>query len=96
MASQREARARQNQIELTYSRPEIEVLDAQERAKRLEGNKLPDPYGVSQILRGVGALLDNRQAASVLAIDYQDQWVTMIYAKRWAYRGEKAGPRLPL
>jgi hypothetical protein len=71
-----------NQIELTYSRPEIEVLDAQERAKRLEVNKLPDPYGVSQVLRGVGALLDNRQAASVLAIDYQEQWVTILYEKR--------------
>ena len=71
-----------NQIELTYSRAEIEALDAQERAKRKEGNKMPDPYSVSQILRGVGTFLDNRQAPSVLGISYQDQWVTVLYETR--------------
>ena len=71
-----------NQIELTYSQAEIEALDAQERAKRKEANKTPDPYGVSQILRGVGTFLDNRQAASVLGISYQDEWVTMLYKTR--------------
>jgi hypothetical protein len=80
--SKRRSGQSRNQIELTYSQPEIEVLDAQERAKRLEGNKLPDPHGVSQILRGVGTLLDNRQAASVLAIGYHDQTVTVHYKKR--------------
>ena len=72
----------ENQIELTYSQAEIEALDAQERAKRQEGNKTPDPYGVGQILRGVGAFLDNRQAASVLGISYQDEWVTTLYKTR--------------
>lgn len=71
-----------NQIELTYSRQEIEAIDAQERAKRLDGNKLPDPYGVSQILRGVGTLLDKRQAAAVLAISYHDPLITLLYATR--------------
>ncbi len=68
-----------NQIELSYARAEIEGLDAQERAKREDGNKMPDPYGISQILRGVGTFLDNRQAATVLGISYQDQWVTVLY-----------------
>jgi hypothetical protein len=71
-----------NQIELTYSRAEIEALDTQERAKRKEENKMPDPHGVSQILRSVGTYLDNRQAASVLGIRYQDQWVTVLYTTR--------------
>jgi len=61
---------------------EIEALDAQEGAKRKEGNKTPDPYGVAQILRGVGTFLDNRQAASVLGISYQDEWITMLYKTR--------------
>ena len=71
-----------NQIELTYSQTEIEALDAQERGKRKEANKTPNPYGVSQILRGVGTVLDNRQVASVLGINYQDEWVTMLYKSR--------------
>ena len=71
-----------NQIELTYSRAEIEALDVQGRAKRQEGNKMPDLYGVAQILRGVGAFLDNRQAASVLGISHQDEWITMLYKSR--------------
>ncbi|HMF50483.1 MAG TPA: hypothetical protein VK603_17650 [Candidatus Saccharimonadales bacterium] len=71
-----------NQIDLTYSQAEIEALDAQERAKRQEGNKTPDPYGVGQILRGVGAFLDNRQVASVLGISHQDEWITMLYKIR--------------
>ncbi|MGH7876003.1 MAG: hypothetical protein ACREQO_27755 [Candidatus Binatia bacterium] len=71
-----------NQIELSYARTEIEALDAQERAKREDGNKMPDPYGISQILRGVGTFLDNREAASVLGISYQDQWVTVLYKTR--------------
>jgi len=74
------SRRKANQpIELSYSQTEIENLDAQERAKRAHSDKLPDPYGISQILRGVGAFLDYRQAASLLTISYLERWVTVLY-----------------
>jgi hypothetical protein len=66
-------------IELCYSHNEIEVFDAQERAKRADSKRLPDPYSISQILRGVGAYLDMRQASSLLEITFQDRWLTVLY-----------------
>jgi hypothetical protein len=66
-------------VELSYSQSEVENLDAQERAKRAHSDKLPDPYSISQILRGVGAFLDHRQAVSLLAINYSEQFVTVHY-----------------
>lgn len=66
-------------VELSYSQSEVENLDAQERAKRAHSDKLPDPYSISQILRGVGAFLDHRQAVSLLAISYSEQFVTVQY-----------------
>jgi len=74
------SRRKPNQpVELSYSHTEIEHLDAQERAKRAHSDKLPDPYSISQILRGVGAFLDHRQAVSLMTISYQDRWVTVVY-----------------
>lgn len=74
------SRRKANQpVELSYSQTEIENLDAQERAKRAHSDKLPDPYGISQILRGVGAFLDHRQAVSLATISYQDRWVTVLF-----------------
>jgi hypothetical protein len=66
-------------IALSYSRSEIDSLDSKERAKREQADKMPDPYSISQILRGVGTFLDNRHAASLLGISFQDQWVTVLY-----------------
>jgi hypothetical protein len=76
----RSSRQANQPIELSYSLPEIENLDAQERAKRAHSDKLPDPYSISQILRGVGAFLDHRQAVSLATIGYQDRWVTVVYS----------------
>jgi hypothetical protein len=73
------ARHERNQVKLSYSRAEIEALDALERAKRKEATRMPDPYAASQILRGVGTFLDNRHATAVLGITYRDQWVTVLY-----------------
>jgi hypothetical protein len=74
------SRRKANQpFELSYSQTEIENLDAQERAKRAHSDNLPDPYSISQILRGIGAFLDHRQAVSLITISYQDRWVTVVY-----------------
>lgn len=75
----RSGRRGNRSVEISYSQAEIESLDTQERAKRANSDKLPDPYGISQILRGVGAFLDYRQAQSLLSIRYLDRWVTVQY-----------------
>lgn len=74
------SRRKASPIELSYSQAEIENFGAQERAKRADSDKLPDPYSISQILRGVGAFLDQRKCVALLTINYQDRWVTVVYS----------------
>ncbi len=40
---------------------------------------MPDPYSISQILRGAGSYLDNREAARLSAISLRGKWVTVAY-----------------
>ena len=66
-----------NPVELSYSTTDIEILDMKERIKREQSTKLPDPYSVSQFLRGVGAFLDRQRAATLLGITFEDSWATV-------------------
>ncbi|HEY2922638.1 MAG TPA: hypothetical protein VGK77_26970 [Candidatus Binatia bacterium] len=67
------------QIDLRFSPEEIEKFDVRGRVKRQDPGKMPDPYSVSQILRGAGSYLDNRDATSLVGITLQDRWVTVSY-----------------
>jgi hypothetical protein len=40
---------------------------------------MPDPYSISQILRGAGNYLDNRDETSLVGITIKDRWVTVRY-----------------
>ena len=40
---------------------------------------MPDPYSVSQILRGAGSYLDNRDITKLLEISLKGKWVTVSY-----------------
>jgi hypothetical protein len=64
-------------VELSYSTTEIKYLDSKERVKREQSNKLPDPYSVSQIMRGVGAFLDRQNTASLLGITFENSRATV-------------------
>jgi hypothetical protein len=64
-------------VALSYSTTEIENLDSKERVRREQSNKLPDPYSVSQILRGVGAFLDGKFAATLLDITFEEGKATV-------------------
>lgn len=66
-------------IELSCSQSEIENLEAQEQAKRTDGDRQTDPYSLSQILRGVGTLLDARRARSLLEISFTEGRVAVLY-----------------
>ena len=67
------------QVDLRFSPEEIEKFDVRGRVKRKDAGKMPDPYSISQILRGAGAYLDNRDATNLMAITLKDKWVTVSY-----------------
>jgi hypothetical protein len=67
------------QIDLRFTPEEIEKFDVRGRVKRQDAGKMPDPYSISQILRGAGSYLDNRDATSLVGITLKDRWVTVNY-----------------
>lgn len=69
----------QNQIDLRFSPEEIEQFDLRGRVKRQDFNKMPDPYSISQILRGAGSYLDNRDVATLAGISLRRKWVSVSY-----------------
>jgi hypothetical protein len=69
----------QNQIDLRFSPAEIEQFDFGGRAKRRDSSRMPDPYSVSQILRGAGSYLDNRDIANLVGITLRGKWVSVSY-----------------
>ena len=69
----------QNQMDLRFSPDEIEQFDARGKVKRQDSSKMPDPYSISQILRGTGSYLDNRDVATLSAISLRGKWVTVTY-----------------
>jgi hypothetical protein len=69
----------QNQMGLRFSPDEIEQFDSRGKVKRQDSSKMPDPYSISQILRGAGSYLDNRDVATLSAISLRGKWVTVTY-----------------
>ena len=58
---------------------EIEQFDMRGKVKRADSNKMPDPYSISQILRGTGSYLDNRDVTTLVGISLNGKWVTVKY-----------------
>jgi len=67
------------EMNLRFSPDEIEQFDARGKVKRQDSSKMPDPYSISQILRGAGSYLDNRDVATLSAISLCGKWVTVTY-----------------
>jgi hypothetical protein len=67
------------QIDLRFSPEEIEKFDVRGRVKRQDADKMPDPYSISQILRGAGSYLDNRDVTNLVGITLKERWVTVSY-----------------
>jgi hypothetical protein len=70
----------QSRLELYFSEDEVEQFDTRGKIKRADSNKMPDPYSISQILRGTGSYLDNRDVTMLVAISLNGKWVTVKYA----------------
>ena len=66
-------------VTLRYTTSEIQQLDDEGRAKRTDSSKTPDPYSLSQVLRGAGAYLDNRHETKLVGVTVNDRWVTLRY-----------------
>ena len=66
-------------VTLRYTTNEIQQLDDEGRAKRTDSSKTPDPYSLSQVLRGAGAYLDNRHETALVGVTIKDRWVTLRY-----------------
>ena len=67
------------EVKLRYTTNEIQQLDDDGRAKRKDPSKTPDPYSLSQVLRGAGAYLDNRHETALVGVTVKDRWVTLRY-----------------
>jgi len=67
------------ETDLRFSPEEIESFDLRGKVKRQDPNQMPDPYSISQILRGAGSYLDNRDVTTLMGITLKDKWVTVSY-----------------
>jgi hypothetical protein len=68
-----------SQIDLRFSPEEIERFDMRGKIKRQDSGKMPDPYSISQILRGAGSYLDNRDGTQLVGVSLKGKWVTVNY-----------------
>ena len=67
-----------------YSSQDIQQLDRQGRANRLQGGRLPDLYSLPNILRTVGAYLDS-QKARLITLNKQPLSLNMLYRDRLGF-----------
>lgn len=66
-------------LELSFSMAEIAAMETRVQEQRRAASKMPDPFCLSQILRGVGCYLDKRLGSELIGVTIKDRWVTMVY-----------------
>jgi hypothetical protein len=67
------------QVDLRFTAEEIENFDLHGKSRRQDGGKTPDPYSISQLLRGAGRYLDNRNVSERVTISFAGRWITIRY-----------------
>ena len=70
---------RSTQRELRYSTSDLLTFETEVREQRKHSSEMPDPYSLSQILRGVGCYLDKREGSRLVSVKVKDRWVTIEY-----------------
>jgi len=65
--------------ELRYSMTDLLTFETQVRERRKQSSEMPDPYSLSQILRGVGCYLDKRERSRLVSVKVKERWVTIEY-----------------
>jgi hypothetical protein len=64
---------------LRFSPADIEQFDLRGKCQRRDSSKMPDPYSISQLLRGAGCYLDNQKVAKEVGISLEGRWVVVRY-----------------
>jgi hypothetical protein len=67
------------ETELRFSPEEIEKFELSGQVRRQDPSRMPDPYSISQILRGAGSYLDNHEVTTLEGVALKDKWVTVRY-----------------
>jgi hypothetical protein len=68
--------------ELRYSITDLLSFESNLGERRKQSREMPDPYSPSQILRGVGSYLDNRDGSRLVSVKVKDRWVTIEHIAR--------------
>lgn len=68
-----------SRIDLRFSPEEIAGFERSGKVNRQNPDKMPDPYSISQILRGAGSFLDNNSVTALVGISLKGRWVTVNY-----------------
>ena len=69
----------ESEIDLRFSPEEVKQFDLRGRARRQDSSKTPDPYSVSQILRGAGFYLDNHDVGNLVQVSLWGKCVRVVY-----------------
>ena len=65
--------------QLQYSITDLLNSETESRERRKQSSQMPDPYSISQILRGIGCFLDKREGSRLLGVTVKDRWVAIDY-----------------
>ena len=65
--------------QLRYSITDLLDSETEGRERRKQSSQMPDPYSISQILRGIGCFLDKREGSRLLGVTVKDRWVAIDY-----------------
>lgn len=67
-----------NVVELRYTREEVARMDSAGQSRRSGPGASPEPHAVSQILRAVGAFIDQKEG-QLLGVSKEEQNITVEY-----------------
>jgi len=79
-------------VEFLYSVEELTSQDEELKEPRRDANATPDPYGLSNILRTVGAFLDRKPDAKLLFASNRGQEVAILYETKHGVRNLEEYP----
>jgi len=79
LSSDRSRTRPDRQVDLRFTPEEIENFDLHGKSRRQDAGKTPDPYSISQLLRGAGCYLDNRNVSERVTISFAGRWITIRY-----------------
>jgi hypothetical protein len=80
-------------VELLYSLEELNRQDEERKKPRRDPDAMPDPYRLSNTLRGVGEFLDRKPDAKLLFVSNRRQEVVILYETK---RGGRSLEEFPV